>query len=68
MDIKINNLTKRELEVCKYLILGLDNEQIAEKLYISKHTVKSYVSSIIEVLDAKNRTEVAYILGKNNIM
>ncbi len=68
MDIKINNLTKRELEVCKYLILGLDNEQIAEKLYISKHTVKSYVSSIIEVLEAKNRTEVAYILGKNNIM
>lgn len=68
MDIKINNLTKRELEVCKYLILGLDNEQIAEKLYISKHTVKSYVSSIIEALEAKNRTEVAYILGKNNIM
>lgn len=66
--MKINNLTKRELEVCKYLILGLDNEQIAEKLYISKHTVKSYVSSIIEVLEAKNRTEVAYILGKNNIM
>lgn len=68
MDMKINNLTKRELEVCKYLILGLDNEQIAEKLYISKHTVKSYVSSIIEVLEAKNRTEFAYILGKNNIM
>ena len=68
MDMKINNLTKRELEVCKYLILGLDSEQIAEKLYISKHTVKSYVSSIIEVLEAKNRTEVAYILGKNNIM
>lgn len=68
MDMKINNLTKRELEVCKYLILGLDNEQIAEKLYISKHTVKSYVSSIIEVLEAKNRTEVDYILGKNNIM
>lgn len=68
MDTKINNLTKRELEVCKYLILGLDTEQIAEKLYISKHTVKSYVSSIIEVLEAKNRTEVAYILGKNNIM
>ena len=68
MDMKINNLTKRELEVCKYLILGLDNEQIAEKLYISKHTVKSYVSSIIEVLEAKNRTEVAYILGKNNII
>lgn len=68
MDMKINNLTKRELEVCKYLILGLDNEQIAEKLYISKHTVKSYVSSIIEVLEAKNRTEVAYILDKNNIM
>ncbi len=64
----MKHLTKRELEVCKYLILGLDNAQIAEKLFISKHTVKIYVSSIIEAFEAKNRTEVAYILGKENII
>lgn len=64
----MRHLTNRELEVCKYLILGLDNSEIAKKLFISKHTVKIYVSSIIESLGAKNRTEVAYILGKENII
>ena len=64
----MKHLTKRELEVCKYLIKGYDNSKIAEQLCISRHTVKIYVSSIIETLGAKNRTEVAYILGKKNIM
>lgn len=64
----MKHLTNREWEVCKYLALGLDNSEIAEKLFISKHTVKIYVSSIIEAFGAKNRTEVAYILGKENII
>lgn len=64
----MKHLTKRELEVCKYLTQGLDNSEIAARLFISRHTVKIYVSSIIEALGAKNRTEVAYILAKRNIM
>lgn len=59
----MKHLTKRELEVCKYLTQGLDNSEIAARLFISRHTVKIYVSSIIEALGAKNRTEVAYILA-----
>lgn len=61
-------LTERELEVCKCLILGMNNNEIANKLYISKHTVKAYISSILVRLNARNRTEVAYILGKENII
>lgn len=59
----MKHLTKRELEVCKYLTQGLDNSEIAARLFISRHTVKIYVSSIIEALGAKNRTEAAYILA-----
>ena len=61
-------LTKRELEICKYLVLGKNNTEIGKILSISPHTVKAYVSSIISTLGATNITHVAYILGKENII
>ena len=64
----MDKLSQRELEVSKYLVLGLTNIEIAKIMFISKHTVKCYVSRILKHLNAKNRTEVAYILGKNNII
>lgn len=60
--------TQRELEVCTCIAEGLKNNEIAEKLFISKHTVKTYVSQIMTILNAKNRTHVAYIIGKENII
>ncbi len=62
------HLTDREIEVCKCLISGMNNNEIAAKLFISRHTVKAYISNILVSLKAKNRTEVAYILGKKNII
>ncbi len=64
----MKNLTKRELEICSYLALGMKNVEIAKTLYLSKHTVKAYISAIIAALGARNRTEAAYILGKKNII
>ncbi len=61
-------LTPRELEVCECIVEGLNNNEIAAKLFISKHRVKTYVSQIMNTLNAKNRTNVAYILGKENII
>lgn len=62
------NLTKRQLDVCKYLITGSKNVEIANELHLSKHTVKAYISEIILAFNAKNRTNLAYILGKENIL
>lgn len=61
-------LTNREREVCEYLIEGLSNNEIAEELFLSKRTVKLYVSQSIAKAMAKNRTQLAYILGKKNII
>ena len=52
-------LTKREIEVVKLLIEGFENEEIADKINISTHTVKAHISGIMKKLDAKNRTEAA---------
>ena len=64
----MDKFTNREKDICNFLIKGWSNGEIANKLFISSHTVKAYVSTIIEKLEVKNRTEAAYILGKNGII
>ena len=63
----MERLTEKEIQVLKFLVYGECNNVIAKKLNLSVHTIKVYVTNIIKKLDAKNRTEVAYITGKNNI-
>jgi len=57
-------LTERESEVLHMVSLGLTNKKIAEKLYISEHTIKKHISSILSKLDMKNRKDlIVYIKG-----
>lgn len=51
------DLTKREVEVLSLLVEGLANAEIAQRLEISKYTVKNYVSNILSKLDVTSRTE-----------
>ncbi len=48
-------LTERELEVLKYMVDGLNNAEIAEKLVISLSTVKYHISNILSKLGVDNR-------------
>ena len=48
-------LTNREKEVLELLAKGYTNPEIAQKLYISPHTVKAHVAAILKKLNAKNR-------------
>jgi DNA-binding NarL/FixJ family response regulator len=52
-------LTRRELEVLELLARGMDNPEIAEALYLSQHTVKNHVSSILVKLQVENRIQAA---------
>ena len=56
------NLSKREKEVLSLVIEGKTNPEIADILFISIHTVKAHVCSIIEKLKANGRTNAA-VLG-----
>jgi DNA-binding NarL/FixJ family response regulator len=53
------DLTPRERDVLTLLARGLDNAQIADALFLSEHTVKNYVSSILGKLEVENRTQAA---------
>jgi DNA-binding NarL/FixJ family response regulator len=53
------SLTDRERAVLEYIGQGLTNQQIAEKLFLSRHTVKLHVSNILHKLGLLNRVEAA---------
>ena len=50
-------LTERELEVLKLMIDGLENAQIAERLFLTRATVKWYVKQIFSKLDVHSRQQ-----------
>jgi DNA-binding NarL/FixJ family response regulator len=53
------DVTPRELEVLQLLARGLDNAEIARTLFLSQHTVKNHVSSILVKLQVENRIQAA---------
>lgn len=53
------DLTEREMEVLAQLGYGLNNKEIAEKLFITEGTVKNHVSNIISKLSVRDRTQAA---------
>ncbi|WP_435402668.1 LuxR C-terminal-related transcriptional regulator [Halomonas sp. MA07-2] len=50
-------LTQRELEIIGLLGSGASNMQIADRLFVSEHTVKSHLYNIFKKIDVHNRTQ-----------
>lgn len=51
-------LSDRELQVAEHAADGLTNEQIAQRLFISRRTVETHVEHVRQKLDLGSRTEV----------
>ncbi|GAB7389251.1 hypothetical protein BSNK01_30890 [Bacillaceae bacterium] len=55
-------LTARELEVLSMLAMGLGNKEIAQKLFISEHTVKNHLTKIFQKLGVNDRAQaIAFV-------
>jgi DNA-binding CsgD family transcriptional regulator len=52
------HLSRRELDVIYYLTRGLSDDEIAEKLFISKLTVHTHIKNIYSKLGARSRIEL----------
>lgn len=68
MDPKLKLLTERELEILRLIGEGKNNEEIAELLFISKGTAKNHISNILVKLDLRDRTQLAIIALKNDLV
>jgi DNA-binding CsgD family transcriptional regulator len=51
------NLTQREAEIMELISTGIGNEEIANKLFVSRNTVKFHIKNIFIKLDVKNRVQ-----------
>lgn len=65
---KIDELTKRELEVLIEVANGKLNKEIANELKISERTVKNHISNIFKKIDVSDRTQAAVFVIKNDLI
>jgi DNA-binding NarL/FixJ family response regulator len=52
-----DHFTLREIEILRLIAEGLTNREIGERICLSENTVKTYIQSIYQKLDAHNRIE-----------
>ena len=60
--IKKATLSKREKEIMALIIEGLENQEIAEKLFISIHTVQSHRKNIFKKMNVHSVTELIKLI------
>jgi len=53
----VTDLSRRELEVLRYVATGASNKEIADTLVIAEGTVKNHLTSILAKLDARDRMQ-----------
>ncbi len=64
LELKIE-LSQREKEILFEIAEGLNNKEIAEKLFLSEGTVRNYVSILLDKLNLRDRTQLAIYYYKN---
>jgi NarL family two-component system response regulator LiaR len=62
------DLTDREREVLALMVEGLTNPEIADRLVVSRSTIKFHVSSILSKLNASSRTEAVAIALQHHLI
>ncbi|HEY3402059.1 MAG TPA: response regulator transcription factor [Ohtaekwangia sp.] len=61
-------LSKRETEIIRFLAEGLTSLQIAEKLFIAEHTIKTHRKNILRKTGTHNTSELVQFALNNKLM
>lgn len=59
------DINEKEQRIIELVADGLSNREIAEKLFLSEGTVRNYISTILEKLQLRDRTQLAVFYYKN---
>lgn len=66
--IKKYKITTRELEILKHVAEGKNTDEIAEKVFLSAHTIQGYRKSLLKKLNVKNSAELIKFVYENKIL
>ena len=66
--IQTLKISSRELEVLQLMAKGLSNQEIADALFVSLHTIKTHNANLFEKLDVKRRTQAVEVAKKLQII
>ncbi|MDD3337770.1 MAG: response regulator transcription factor [Lachnospiraceae bacterium] len=58
-DYSVYEINERESEIIRLIADGLSNKEIAAELFLSEGTVRNYLSSILDKLQLRDRTQLA---------
>jgi two-component system NarL family response regulator len=61
-------LTARELEIVRFVAIGLRNAEVAERMSISESTVKTHLNNIFQKLGMRDRLELVHYAIKTGLV
>lgn len=64
-DYSFYEINDREREIIRLIAEGYSNKEIASELYLSEGTVRNYLSTILDKLQLRDRTQVAVFYYKH---
>jgi len=67
-DLEASGLTRRELEVLRFVAVGRTNREIARELYLSPRTVDMHVRNILAKLDCRSRAEATHRAAERGLV
>ena len=65
---RLNELTEREREVLALVAEGLNNDELAQRLVISKATARTHVGNILTKLGARDRAQLVVIASRSGVV
>lgn len=65
IDFEEYGLTSKEYEIMRLVADGLNNKEIAAAVFLGEGTVRNYISTILEKLELRDRTQLACFYYKH---
>ncbi len=65
-DYRKYDISEKEYEVIQLVAEGFSNKEISQKLFLSEGTVRNYLSTILEKLNLRDRTQLAIFYLKHS--